>query len=286
MSGAIVGMGGGGFSEEPDNPLLDRFVLSLAGRERPRVCFVATASGDSGGLVPLPRFAATLLAPDLALDRRGATCGASPRAGRRLRRWPNTLAARGVAHPRPRRHPARGPRAGAVLCGVSAGRTAVQAPRPTPSAPSWPTAHGLGPAGSACPHYDGEPQPRCTASGRGPPPGTDTKRRSRRARAPAPTASSAGRTARRRAGAPDALPGLTRHSSPTCTYSASRRTPWATTCSAASPTRWQAGSASCMLAFVMTFLHARKSGEWEQMAQAPPRDRRPRRSALHQGPGT
>jgi peptidase E len=42
-------MGGGGFSEEPDNPLLDRFVLALAGRERPRVCFVATASGDSEG---------------------------------------------------------------------------------------------------------------------------------------------------------------------------------------------------------------------------------------------
>jgi dipeptidase E len=51
VSGAIVGMGGGGFSEEPDNPLLDRFVLSLAGRERPRVCFVATASGDSEGYV-------------------------------------------------------------------------------------------------------------------------------------------------------------------------------------------------------------------------------------------
>ena len=51
MSGAIVGMGGGGFSEEPDNPLLDRYVLSLARRERPRVCFVATASGDSEGYV-------------------------------------------------------------------------------------------------------------------------------------------------------------------------------------------------------------------------------------------
>jgi peptidase E len=47
MTGAIVAMGGGGFSEESDNPLLDRFVLSLARRERPRVCFLATASGDS-----------------------------------------------------------------------------------------------------------------------------------------------------------------------------------------------------------------------------------------------
>ena len=33
MSGAIVAMGGGGFSEEPDNPLLDRFALPLARRE-------------------------------------------------------------------------------------------------------------------------------------------------------------------------------------------------------------------------------------------------------------
>ncbi len=47
----IVAMGGGGFSMEPDNPLLDDFVLEL-GRVnrraiRPRVCFVATASGDA-----------------------------------------------------------------------------------------------------------------------------------------------------------------------------------------------------------------------------------------------
>lgn len=40
-------MGGGGFSEEPENPLLDDFVLGLTGRTRPRVCFVPTASGDS-----------------------------------------------------------------------------------------------------------------------------------------------------------------------------------------------------------------------------------------------
>ena len=42
-------MGGGGFSMEPDNPLLDRHVLSLARRRDPRVCFVATASGDAEG---------------------------------------------------------------------------------------------------------------------------------------------------------------------------------------------------------------------------------------------
>ena len=39
-------MGGGGFSME-ETPVLDDFVLSLAGRDQPRVMFVPTASGDS-----------------------------------------------------------------------------------------------------------------------------------------------------------------------------------------------------------------------------------------------
>jgi len=47
MSRQIIAMGGGGFSMEPDNPLLDDFVLSRARRPRPRLCFVPTPSGDS-----------------------------------------------------------------------------------------------------------------------------------------------------------------------------------------------------------------------------------------------
>ena len=48
----IVAMGGGGFSMEPRNPLLDDFVLSLARRKhRPRVCFVGTASGDADSYI-------------------------------------------------------------------------------------------------------------------------------------------------------------------------------------------------------------------------------------------
>jgi dipeptidase E len=47
----VVAMGGGGFSMDADNTLLDDFVLGLAravgGRERPRVCFIPTASGDA-----------------------------------------------------------------------------------------------------------------------------------------------------------------------------------------------------------------------------------------------
>ena len=40
-------MGGGGFTMEPDNRLLDDYVLAATGRDRPRVCFVPTAAGDA-----------------------------------------------------------------------------------------------------------------------------------------------------------------------------------------------------------------------------------------------
>jgi dipeptidase E len=43
----IVAFGGGGFSMESGNPLLDEYVLGLAGAERPRVCFLPSASGDA-----------------------------------------------------------------------------------------------------------------------------------------------------------------------------------------------------------------------------------------------
>lgn len=47
----IVAMGGGGFSMEPENPLLDSYVLSLAGVARPKVCFLGTAGGDSADYI-------------------------------------------------------------------------------------------------------------------------------------------------------------------------------------------------------------------------------------------
>ena len=45
--GQIVALGGGGFAMEPDNPLLDDYVLSLCAQPRPRVCLIPTAAGDS-----------------------------------------------------------------------------------------------------------------------------------------------------------------------------------------------------------------------------------------------
>src|SRR5262245_48579189 len=43
----IVAFGGGGFSMESGNPLLDEYVLGLSGAPRPRVCFLPSASGDA-----------------------------------------------------------------------------------------------------------------------------------------------------------------------------------------------------------------------------------------------
>jgi dipeptidase E len=43
----IFVMGGGGFAMEPENLLLDRYMLSLTGKVKPTVCFIGTASGDA-----------------------------------------------------------------------------------------------------------------------------------------------------------------------------------------------------------------------------------------------
>jgi peptidase E len=43
----IVAFGGGGFSMESGNPLLDEYVLGLCQARRPKVCFLPSASGDA-----------------------------------------------------------------------------------------------------------------------------------------------------------------------------------------------------------------------------------------------
>lgn len=43
----IIALGGGGFSMEPDNPLLDQYILQQSGKANPKICFIPTASGDS-----------------------------------------------------------------------------------------------------------------------------------------------------------------------------------------------------------------------------------------------
>jgi len=43
----IIALGGGGFSMEPDNPLLDLYILKQAKKTTSKICFIPTASGDS-----------------------------------------------------------------------------------------------------------------------------------------------------------------------------------------------------------------------------------------------
>lgn len=47
----IIAMGGGGFSMEPDNPLLDQYILKQANKARPKICFIPTASGDADSYI-------------------------------------------------------------------------------------------------------------------------------------------------------------------------------------------------------------------------------------------
>ena len=44
--GQIIALGGGGFSDEPDNPLLDEYILQQCGKTKPKVLFLPTAGGD------------------------------------------------------------------------------------------------------------------------------------------------------------------------------------------------------------------------------------------------
>jgi dipeptidase E len=68
----IVALGGGGFSMERDGSLLDDYVLSLLSAERPRVCFLPTASGDADHYVVrfYRRFSASCEASHVSLFRR------------------------------------------------------------------------------------------------------------------------------------------------------------------------------------------------------------------------
>jgi dipeptidase E len=163
-------MGGGGFSMEPENPALDRFVLSLVRSDRPRVCFVPTAGGDAEGYVArfyrafaghdcrpsdLQLFARTVadlrafvLEQDVIYVGGGSTANL-------LAVWRTHGLDRILAEAW---------EAGVVLCGVSAGMNCWFRASVTDSfdvARLAPLDDGLGfVPGSACPHYDGEEQRR------------------------------------------------------------------------------------------------------------------------------
>lgn len=163
-------MGGGGFSMEPENPLLDRFVLSLARSPRPRVCFIPTASGDSAAYVA--RFYRAFSVHDcrstdlqlferrvsdlrsFVLEQDVVYVGGGNTANL-LAVWRTHGLDRILEDAW---------RAGVVLCGVSAGMNCWFAESLTDSFDIehiGPLSDGLALLpGSACPHYDGEPQRR------------------------------------------------------------------------------------------------------------------------------
>lgn len=170
MPRQIVALGGGGFSMEPDNPLLDDYVLSLAGKEMPRVCFVPTASGDADAYIE--RFYAAFEPPraqptHLALFERD---------DRHLRAFLLTqdviyVGGGNVANMLAlwRLHGVDAILrecwdAGIILCGISAGMNCWFEACSTDSfGPLAPLRDGLGfLPGSACPHYDGEAERRPT----------------------------------------------------------------------------------------------------------------------------
>jgi peptidase E len=62
----IFAMGGGGFTMEPTNPLLDDFVLGLTSAKYPRVLFLPTAAGDTTAQINAfqARFADRMCVPE------------------------------------------------------------------------------------------------------------------------------------------------------------------------------------------------------------------------------
>ncbi len=171
MTRRIVALGGGGFSMEPDNPVLDDHVLALAGVPRPRVLFVPTASGDSAEYIgqfyeafPSERADASVLKlfertvddlQALVLAQHVVYVGGGSTANL-LAVWRlhglDAVLREAYA-------------AGVVLAGISAGMNCWFAASVTdsfgPRLAGLPDGLGLLPF-SACPHYDGEPQRRPT----------------------------------------------------------------------------------------------------------------------------
>jgi dipeptidase E len=160
----IIAMGGGGFSMESDNLVLDRYVLAQSRRPQPRVCFLPTANGDAEGY-SLKFYAAfarldcrpahlSLFRPPTAdlgsflLDQDVVYVGGGNTKSMLAlwREWGIDTILRGAWEQ------------GVVLAGVSAGAICWFEQGVTDSVPGALTALpclGLLPQ-SCCPHYDGE----------------------------------------------------------------------------------------------------------------------------------
>jgi dipeptidase E len=168
----ILALGGGGFSMEAGNPLVDDFALEITGVDRPRVCFMPTASGDADHYVVrfYRRFSAVAECSHVSLFRRdkgaGAVEGDIERhlleqdliyvGGGSVLSLLGTWRAHGVdAMLR------RAWRRGVVLCGLSAGSLCWFAEAVTAFHGPPEVVRGLGILPfSNCVHYHGEPSRR------------------------------------------------------------------------------------------------------------------------------
>lgn len=159
----IIAMGGGGFSMEPENTLLDEFVRDATRKERPAICFVPTASHDAEGYIERFHRAFAQLGCETT-DLRLWTAG-NAEIGERidaadafyvgggntrdlLEKWRET----GVAERLRAAYDA-----GKVMAGISAGSLCWFEAGVTDSYGGLSRLDGLGwLAGSNCVHYDGE----------------------------------------------------------------------------------------------------------------------------------
>src|SRR4051812_28271432 len=164
----LVAMGGGGFSMEPNNPLLDNFILSLARRRTPRVGFLCPMDSDNYYFRFYKAFTPR--------DCRPAHLALFNREVKDLRKFlleqdviyvgggntANMLAVWRVHGVDKLLREAW--RRGAVMCGLSAGMICWFESSCTDSfGPLAALNDGLGIIkGSACPHYDGEAKRRPT----------------------------------------------------------------------------------------------------------------------------
>jgi peptidase E len=164
----IVAFGGGGFSMEAGNPLLDDYVLAATGADRPKVCFIPTASGDADHYVVrfYRTFSAVAECSHVSLFRRDKGSGAVEGdlekhlldqdliyvGGGSVLSLLGTWRAHGVDQMLKRAW-----RRGVLLCGLSAGSLCwfSEAVTAFHGAPEPVRGLGLLPH-SNCVHYDGE----------------------------------------------------------------------------------------------------------------------------------
>jgi peptidase E len=175
IAGHIVALGGGGFSMRDGYTALDDFIVTLAPRERPRVCFIPTASGDAATYIA--KFYRALSDRCVPSDLTVLDPPALPRRPPRTADLADFVGNQDVfyvgggntahllalwrLHGLDRLLREAWMR-GAVLAGISAGMICwFQAGLTDSFGGLEPLTDGLGLlAGSACPHYDGEAERR------------------------------------------------------------------------------------------------------------------------------